>query len=60
MVSNEEIKRMLDAKRKGLDVDKIRLNIENYKSCPYCKTKNPEKALFCVKCGKKLEKNLTR
>lgn len=55
MVSNEDIKRMLDAKRKGVHVEKI--NVENNKTkiCPHCKTSNPEKSIFCVKCGKKLE-----
>ena len=58
MVSNEEIKRMLEAKRKGVDIKKEKIKSENYKICPNCKTKNPEKALFCVKCGNKLNKNL--
>jgi ribosomal protein L40E len=58
MVSNEEIKRMLEAKRMGVDVEKEKIKSENYKVCPNCKTHNPEKALFCVKCGKKMDKNL--
>jgi len=58
VVSNEEIKRMLDAKRRGVDIKKEKIRLDNYKVCPNCKTKNPEKALFCVKCGKKLEKKL--
>jgi len=58
VVSNEEIKRMLEAKRKGVDIKKEKIKSENYKICPNCKTKNPEKALFCVKCGNKLDKNL--
>ncbi|WP_048190834.1 zinc ribbon domain-containing protein [Methanobacterium sp. SMA-27] len=58
MVTNEEIKQMLDAKRKGIDIKKDKIKSENYKICPHCKTKNPEKALFCVHCGRKLDKNL--
>jgi ribosomal protein L40E len=58
MVSNEEIKRMLDAKRMGVDVEKEKIKSEKYKVCPNCKTHNPEKAIFCVKCGKKMDKNL--
>jgi ribosomal protein L40E len=58
MVSNEEIKRMLEAKRTGVDIKKEKIESENYKVCPHCKTHNPEKALFCVKCGRKLDKNL--
>ncbi|MFY9639141.1 MAG: zinc-ribbon domain-containing protein [Methanobacterium sp.] len=58
MVSNEEIKRMLEAKRRGIDIKTEKIKSENFKECPHCKTKNPEKALFCVHCGKKLEKNL--
>ena len=58
MVSNEEIKRMLDAKRRGVDIKREKIKSDNSKVCPNCKTKNPEKALFCVKCGNKLEKKL--
>ncbi len=58
MVSNEEIKQMLDAKRKGINIKNDKIKSENYKICPHCKTKNPEKALFCVHCGRKLDKNL--
>nr|WP_255590990.1 zinc ribbon domain-containing protein [Methanobacterium spitsbergense] len=49
---------MLDAKRKGINIKKDKIKSENYKICPHCKTKNPEKALFCVHCGRKLDKNL--
>lgn len=62
MVSNEEIKRMLDAKRRGVDVekikvgqDKIKVGQDKFKICPHCKTRNPEKTIFCENCGKKLE-----
>ncbi len=58
MVTNEEIRQMLDAKRKGIDIKNEKIKSENYKICPHCKTKNPEKALFCVHCGRKLDKNL--
>jgi hypothetical protein len=58
VVSNEEIKRMLEAKRRGIDIKTEKIKSENFKICPHCKTENPEKALFCVHCGKKLEKNL--
>jgi len=58
VVSNEEIKQMLEAKRRGVDIKKEKIKSENYKICPNCKTKNPEKALFCVKCGNKLDKKL--
>ena len=58
VVSNEEIKRMLDAKRKGINIKDEKNKSENYTECSQCKTKNPEKAVFCVNCGSKLEKNL--
>ena len=58
MVSNEEIKRMLEAKRKGINIENEKIKSKNYKVCPNCKSKNPEKALFCVNCGNKLEKDL--
>ena len=58
MVSNEEIKRMLEAKRKGINIKDEKDISENDKICTQCKTKNPEKAIFCVNCGRKLEKNL--
>jgi hypothetical protein len=56
VVSNEEIKRMLDAKRKGISIKNDKIKSENYKICTHCKTKNPEKALFCVGCGERLDK----
>jgi len=59
VVSNEEIKRMLEAKRRGVNINKSDNQSENYKICPYCKSKNPEKSIFCVKCGKKLDKNFS-
>jgi ribosomal protein L40E len=58
VVSNEEIKRMLEAKRKGINVEDYENKAENYKVCLQCKTKNPGEAIFCVNCGSKLDKNL--
>lgn len=49
---------MLEAKRKGINIKDEKDRSENYKVCTQCKTKNPEKAIFCVNCGIKLEKNL--
>ena len=58
MVSNEEIKRMLEAKRKGINIKDEKNISENYKVCSHCKTKNPEKAIFCVNCGSKFDENM--
>ena len=58
MVSNEEIKRMLEAKRRGVNIENDQNKPEHYIICSQCKTKNPEKAIFCVNCGCKLDKNL--
>lgn len=58
MVSNNEIKRMLDAKRRGINIDNVKTPSEKNKICSKCKSKNPEKALFCVNCGNKLDQNL--
>lgn len=63
MVSSEEIRRRLDAKRRGIDVkteyrtEKINLKKEG-ETCPSCHTQNPSTAKYCVGCGEKLEKNL--
>lgn len=57
MVSNEEIKRLLEERRTGIISKNEEIKSENYKICPNCKTRNPEKALFCVHCGNKLDKN---
>ena len=57
MVSNEEIKRRLDAKRSGKPVEE---DIEGqFKICSSCQTKNPEGAKFCVGCGKPLNEIVT-
>lgn len=58
LVSNDEIKRKLERKRRGLSVIQQDEKTGTYKTCPHCKFKNPEKSIFCVKCGKKLEKNI--
>lgn len=59
LVSNEEIKRRLERKRKGLSEIQQDEKTGKYKTCPHCKFKNPEKSIFCVKCGKKLETNVS-
>lgn len=53
MVSNEEIKQRLEAKRHGKPVE------ETFKMCGSCQTKNPEGAKFCVGCGKPLNEIVT-
>ena len=58
LVSNEEIKRRLEGKRRGLSEIQRDEKTGKYKICPHCKFKNPEKSIFCVKCGKKLETNV--
>ncbi len=69
MVSNEEIKRRLEAKRKGVKfeedkkpvhkvekhVPRVEKPVERGKPCPSCKTENPENAKFCVGCGEALK-----
>lgn len=62
MVSNDEISRMLGAKRRGEDpkkeLDKIRgkksPNGSNSSICSNCSTQNPINASFCMECGGKL------
>jgi len=58
VVTNEEIRQMLDAKRKGINIEYDKIKSIYNKICPHCKNKNPEKALFCVHCGRKFDKNL--
>jgi ribosomal protein L40E len=53
MVSNEEIKQRLEARRHGKPVE------ETFKMCSSCQTKNPEGAKFCVGCGKPLTEIVT-
>ena len=48
MVSNEEIKKNLDLKRKG--IDPYDPNLKD-KFCPKCGTKNSFTSDFCLECG---------
>jgi predicted amidophosphoribosyltransferase len=59
LVSNEEIKRRLEGKRRGLSEIQQDEKTGKYKTCPHCKFNNPEKSIFCVKCGKKFETNVS-
>lgn len=61
MVSNEEIKRMLDQKRRGIKPKDEQLKESgarsgNKKECPDCGTNNPSSAQFCIGCGADLSK----
>ncbi|MEN4005891.1 MAG: zinc ribbon domain-containing protein [Methanobacteriaceae archaeon] len=49
MVTSDEIKKRLEARRKGLDPEK-QSNI-----CPNCGTEISENAVFCIGCGEKLK-----
>jgi hypothetical protein len=55
MVSNEEIKRRLELRRKGVNPNK-ELNKEDEISCSKCGTVNLEDANFCIGCGNELNK----
>ncbi|MCE5214183.1 MAG: SHOCT domain-containing protein [Methanobacterium sp.] len=56
MVSSDEIKRRLEAKRKGIEYqERVGRGPTTTKECPSCHTLNPSTAKFCVGCGKKLE-----
>lgn len=58
VVSNDEIRRRLERKRRGLsEIEEVEKS-GTYKTCPHCRFKNPENSIFCVKCGKKLETNI--
>lgn len=60
MVSNEEIKRRLEAKRKGTHFkeEKNTNTIEKKrKKCPQCETENNYESKFCVGCGKSFKEN---
>jgi len=70
MVSNEEIKRRLELRRKGIDPDeeshleedvprtplKHRTPVKKTIDCPQCGTMNIESSKFCIGCGKPLSK----
>jgi uncharacterized protein YbjQ (UPF0145 family) len=50
MVANEEIKRRLEEKRRGIESTN-----DTKKICPSCETKFPESSKFCGECGNELE-----
>lgn len=54
MVSNEEIKRRLELRRRGINPDE--LNNENEVTCSRCQTVNLKNAKFCIGCGNELNK----
>lgn len=55
MVSNEEIRRKLEAKRRGIEYQEpAGRKSMNSNECSSCHTENPASAKFCVGCGKKL------
>jgi len=51
MVSNEEIKRRLEAKRKGVILPDDRETESNTVFCPKCGAENGEQSNFCISCG---------
>ncbi len=71
MVSNEEIKRRLELKRKGIDPDeeshlkkeahgtplKSKSSTKKMVPCPKCGTMNLESSKFCINCGNPLQKD---
>lgn len=60
MVSSEEIKRRLEAKRRGIKYQEpVERSTTNTKECTSCHTENPSTAKFCVGCGMKLETTKT-
>ncbi len=50
MVSSEEIRKRLEARRRGTDLPEKQAKI-----CPRCGFENVLDAKYCQKCGKKLE-----
>ena len=56
MVSNEEIKRRLELRRKGINPDE-ELNKEEDVICSNCHAVNLENAKFCISCGNELNKS---
>jgi hypothetical protein len=61
MVSSEEIRRRLEAKRRGETFSEVKKTAPSAssKTCPECQTSNPESAKFCVGCGAPLAKEVT-
>ncbi len=57
MVSNEEIKRRLELRRRGINPDE-ELKKETENICSKCQTVNLENAKFCIGCGNELNKSL--
>ncbi|MEN6551604.1 MAG: zinc-ribbon domain-containing protein [Methanobacterium sp.] len=55
MVSNEEIKRRLELRRRGINPDE-ELNKADEVICSKCHTVNLENAKFCIGCGNELNK----
>ncbi|MGB9978615.1 zinc-ribbon domain-containing protein [Methanobacterium sp.] len=55
MVSNEEIKRRLELRRRGINPDE-ELNKRDEVICSKCQTVNLENAKFCIGCGNELNK----
>jgi hypothetical protein len=61
MVSSEEIRRRLEAKRRGETFSEVNKTPPSSasKTCPECQTSNPESAKFCVGCGAPLAREET-
>jgi len=57
MVTSEEIKRRLEAKRRGVKPSSEGKESSFGNTCPHCETKNPQKAKFCVGCGEMLKES---
>ncbi|NYB52989.1 MAG: zinc ribbon domain-containing protein [Methanobacteriaceae archaeon] len=59
MVSSDEIRRRLEAKRRGETLHEEKKVEMHTFNCPECQTANLPKAKFCVGCGKPLPKEET-
>jgi len=61
MVSSEEIRRRLEAKKRGETFSEVKKTppTSSSNTCPECQTPNPDSAKFCVGCGASLSKELT-
>jgi hypothetical protein len=63
MVSSEEIRRRLEAKRRGETISEVNKtppsSSPSSKTCPECQTPNPDSAKFCVGCGAPLAREET-